>query len=50
MEPMLWDSKEKDQKANAYLDKINHAPYGTILLVSFVMFCLLSLLVLISVF
>jgi hypothetical protein len=32
MKPMVWHPEEQDSKVNAYLEKINHAPYPTIAL------------------
>jgi hypothetical protein len=31
MKPMIWHPEESDQKVNQYLDRINHAPYATII-------------------
>jgi hypothetical protein len=32
MKPMVWHPEDQDQKNNAYLEKVNHAPYGVIAL------------------
>lgn len=31
MKPMIWRPEDKDQRVNQYLDKMNHAPYPTII-------------------
>lgn len=50
MKPMIWHPEEKDAKVNQYLDQMNRAPYGTIFLVGFGLFCLFSLVVLLASF
>jgi hypothetical protein len=42
MKPMIWHPEEKDEKVNAYLDRINHAPYGTIFAVTIGLLCLFT--------
>jgi hypothetical protein len=50
MKPMIWKPEEGDQKFNAYLDRINHAPYEVILAISLALFCLFTLIVIIGIF
>ncbi|WP_346289784.1 hypothetical protein [Sphaerothrix gracilis] len=51
MKDMVWKpDKEQDQKANQYLEQINHAPYEVIFTVGFAIFCLFTLVVLIGIF
>jgi hypothetical protein len=33
MKPMIWHPEEKDRKVNEYLNQVNHAPYGVIVLI-----------------
>jgi hypothetical protein len=39
MKPMIWHPDENDTKVNRYLDRINHAPYRTIVAVLAVATC-----------
>lgn len=32
---MIWRPEDKDHKVNQYLDKVNHAPYPTIIALVF---------------
>lgn len=32
MKPMVWHPEARDRKVNAYLEQVNHAPYGVIAL------------------
>lgn len=41
---------DEDRKHNAYLDKINHAPYFTIFLIVGGIFCLLTVATLMAAF
>jgi hypothetical protein len=51
MANMTWIPDEnRDKKVKQYLDKINHAPYGSIVLISIMLFCLLTALVLFGTF
>ena len=51
MANMTWTPDEsRDKKVKQYLDKINHAPYGVIIILSMVLFCLLTTLVLFGTF
>ncbi len=50
MKPMIWHPEAKDQKVNQYLNQMNHAPYGLIILLALGLFCLLTAVVLISAF
>ncbi|BAU64234.1 unknown protein [Stanieria sp. NIES-3757] len=46
MRSMIWHPEEKDQKVNTYLDRTNHAPYGTIIALLIVGVCLFTFVVL----
>lgn len=50
MGSMTWRPKDGDQKANEYLDTINHAPYFTIAIITTLIFCTFTLLVLMGAF
>jgi hypothetical protein len=51
MANMTWTPDEnRDKKVKQYLDKVNHAPYGAIVILSMVLFCLLTALVLFGTF
>jgi hypothetical protein len=50
MKPNTWHPEEKDEKVNQYLDQMNHAPYGTIFTVVIGLFCLFTLVILVSSF
>jgi hypothetical protein len=51
MANMTWTPNEnRDKKVKQYLDKVNHAPYGAIVILSMVLFCLLTALVLFGTF
>jgi hypothetical protein len=50
MKPMIFHPDDKDQQVRDYFNQINHAPYPTIAVVSVVVFCLLTLMVLIGSF
>jgi hypothetical protein len=50
MKPMIWHPEEKDRKVNEYLDRVNHAPYGTIMLLMVGGFVLFTTLILIGIF
>ncbi|MBW4550555.1 MAG: hypothetical protein KME35_05520 [Aphanocapsa sp. GSE-SYN-MK-11-07L] len=50
MKPMIWHPDEKDKKVNQYLDRINHAPYGTIFMLTLGLFCLFTVVILIGSF
>jgi hypothetical protein len=51
MANMTWTPDEnQDKKAKQYLDKMNHAPYGPILLGSMLLFCLFTILILFGTF
>jgi hypothetical protein len=46
MKSMTWHPEEKDQKVNQYLEKTNHAPYETIVLLLLGGVCLFTFIVL----
>jgi len=51
MKDMVWKpDKERDQKVNAYLDRINHAPYEIIFLLLLGLISAFTLVVLVGVF
>lgn len=50
MKPMVWKPEEQDKKVNAYLDRINHAPYEFIFALGLGLFCLFTLVVIIGIF
>ena len=50
MKQMVWQPEERDQRVNKYLDKINHAPYQSIVTISIVAFCLFTAAILIGIF
>jgi hypothetical protein len=50
MKPMIWRPEEKDKQVNEYLEHENHAPYPTIIMSIFGVFCLATILILISSF
>ncbi|MFE4106170.1 hypothetical protein [Almyronema epifaneia] len=51
MKNMVWTpNAEKDQKANQYLEEINHAPYEVIFAMGIALFCLFTLIVLVGIF
>lgn len=50
MKPMIWHPEEKDQKVNQYLDQMNHAPYGTILVFGLGLVCVLTFFILLGVY
>jgi hypothetical protein len=50
MKPVTWSPEDKDEKVNQYLDHINRAPYPTIAAVSIGLFCLFTVLILLSSF
>jgi F0F1-type ATP synthase assembly protein I len=50
MKPMIWHPEEKDAKVNQYLDQMNHAPYGLIILLLLGGFCLFTFVLLVGLF
>lgn len=50
MKPTDWLPEEKDEKVNQYLDRINRAPYPTIAAVVLGLFCLFTVVILLSSF
>ncbi|MBD2231776.1 hypothetical protein [Phormidium tenue] len=51
MKSMTWKpDPAHDEQVNAYLESINHAPYFTISAITFGLFCLFTLIVLVGVF
>jgi F0F1-type ATP synthase assembly protein I len=50
MKPATWYPNEKDAKVNQYLDNMNHAPYGLIVLSMIGLFCLLTFVILVGIF
>ena len=50
MKPMIWKPEENDQKINAYLDQVNHAPYELIFALALGLFCVFTLIVVVGVF
>ena len=50
MKQMVWQPEERDERVNQYLDKINHAPYQSIVTISIVAFCLFTAAILIGIF
>lgn len=50
MKPMIWRPEEKDKQVNQYLEHENHAPYPTIIMSIFGLFCLATIVILISSF
>jgi hypothetical protein len=50
MKPMTWHPEEKDEKVNQYLNQVNRAPYATIFAVLIGLFCLFTVVVLVSSF
>ncbi len=50
MKPMIWHPENKDEKVNQYLDRMNHAPYGTIIILALGLFFLFTFVVLVGVF
>ena len=50
MKPAVSHSDESYQKANQYLDRVNHAPYLTIFAWILGMLCLFTFIILIGVF
>jgi hypothetical protein len=50
MKPMIWHPEEQDQKVRAYFDKVNHAPYSTIIAIGVVAICVLTLMFLVGSF
>jgi hypothetical protein len=51
MASMTWTPNEnQDRKVKQYLDQVNHAPYASIVLLSAVLFCLLTAVILFGTF
>lgn len=50
MKPMIWHPEPHDEKVNAYLEKVNHAPYEIIFAAILGFICLSIVVVLIGVF
>ncbi|MEO1347969.1 MAG: hypothetical protein AAFW84_04100 [Cyanobacteria bacterium J06635_15] len=50
MKPMIWHPEEDDNKANQYLESINHAPYEIIAGIILGVFCLFTLMVIVGIF
>ncbi len=51
MKDMTWiPDPEREAKVNAYLEQINHAPYGTILAVLMALCCGFTLMLLVGAF
>lgn len=51
MKSMTWKpDKEQDKRVNAYLERVNHAPYITIGAIVLGLFCLFTFIVLVGVF
>jgi hypothetical protein len=50
MKPMIWHPEEKDAQVNEYLDRVNHAPYGTIFAVGLGLFSLITVMILLASF
>ncbi len=50
MKPLVWRPEEKDARINQYLDQMNHAPYGSIVLYLLAAFCLLTFILLVGIF
>jgi hypothetical protein len=48
MKPMVWHPEDQDSKVNSYLEQVNHAPYGAILLLVLASICGLTFLFLIG--
>jgi hypothetical protein len=51
MASMTWTPDEsRDRKVKQYFDKVNHAPYVSILFLGTALFCLLTALMLLGMF
>lgn len=50
MKSMIWHPEAKDEKNNQYLDRMNHAPYGTIVILTLGLFFLFTFVVVLGVF
>jgi hypothetical protein len=50
MKPMIWHPEAKDGQVNAYLDRVNHAPYEVIALVLLGIICLFTSTILLGIF
>jgi hypothetical protein len=50
MKPMIWHPEEQDKKVNQYLDSLNHEPWVAFVMVSLLLVCLFTALVLIGTF
>lgn len=50
MKGMTWHPEPKDEQVNRYLEQINHAPYWRIFVLTSVLFCSFTVLVLMGVF
>lgn len=44
MKPMIWQPEADDRKVNSYLEKVNHAPYALIALLTLLSICGITLL------
>jgi hypothetical protein len=47
---MIWRPEDKDQRVNQYLDKMNHAPYPTIVAGVLALVCAFTMVFLLSSF